>query len=160
MDTLTGHNLIYNFFTLCPGFSFKNPLSYFKLFSYILGHANWPHLIGNFYLILLIGPHIEEKYGFKTLLFMILFTAVATALVNIVFFHQCILGASGIAFMLIVLSSLTNFRQGEVPLTFIIILLLYIGKEIYNSLEPDQVSQFAHIFGGLCGAFLGLRFKK
>ena len=35
--------------------------SYVTLFTHILGHGNWQHLISNFMLILLIGPILEER---------------------------------------------------------------------------------------------------
>ena len=68
-----------SFFTVYPfgsGYmSFSNPLTYFRLFSHALGHANWGHFFGNFMLILLVGPILEEKYGSKNLLIMIFITA-------------------------------------------------------------------------------------
>ena len=65
------------------------------------------------------------------------------------------MGASGIVFMFILLVSFTNSKSGEIPITFILIAILFIGKEIIQSLPNDQVSQFAHIIGGLCGSVFG-----
>ena len=132
-----------------------NPLNYFQLISHIAGHANWEHLIGNFTLILLIGPILEEKYGSKKLLIMILATGFITGVLNVIFLDSGLLGASGIVFMLIILSSISNAKAGDIPLTFILIALLYIGGEVMKSLENDNVSQFAHILGGVCGAVFG-----
>ena len=50
-------------FTLYPSFNFSDPLSYIRIWSHIIGHGNWQHLIGNFSMILLLGPLLEEKYG-------------------------------------------------------------------------------------------------
>ena len=44
--------------------SLLNPLTYVRLFTHALGHADWKHFSNNFLYILLIGPMIEEKYGF------------------------------------------------------------------------------------------------
>jgi membrane associated rhomboid family serine protease len=77
--------------------------------------------MGNFSFILLIGPIVEEKYQSGPMLLMILITALITGVLNIVFFSTGLMGASGIVFMLILLSSFTNFRAGEIPLTFILI---------------------------------------
>ena len=52
---------------------------------------------------------------------MILVTALLTALLNAVFFNTGLLGASGIVFMLILLSSCANIRAGEIPLTLILV---------------------------------------
>ena len=89
--------------------SLLNPLTYLRLVTHIFGHANWSHFTHNFLYILLIGPMIEEKYGSFNLLIMILITATVIGLFNSIFTRNKILGASGITFMLIVLSSFVNF---------------------------------------------------
>ena len=144
------------YFALTGHFSFNDPVDYTRLFFHIFGHANWQHLIGNFSFILVIGPILEEKYGGKNLLIMILITALVTGILNNLFWDTGLLGASGIVFMMILLGSLVNFRSGSIPLTFILILLLYIGQEVYAAIDhTDNVSQFAHILGGLCGMLFG-----
>ena len=91
---------------------------------------------------------------------MTLITAVATGLLNALLFNDAIIGASGIVFMFIVLSSIVNMKRREVPLTFIFVVLIYIGGEVVNSFSSDNVSQFGHILGGLCGAAMGFLFNK
>ncbi len=144
------------FFTAYPGLKSSSPLHYIQFFTYILGHGSLPHLTANLSLLLLIGPINEEKYGSWVLCEMILVTALLTALLNAAFFSTGLLGASGIIFMLILLSSCANIRAGEIPLTLILVALLYLGNEIYNSLSHDNISQFAHLTGGVVGAFYGL----
>lgn len=139
-----------------PQMSLGNPLTYFRLFSHALGHANWDHLVGNFSFILLIGPILEEKYGSKLMLFLIGITALITGILNAALFNNALLGASGVVFMMILLVSFANARKGTIPLTFILIALLFLGKEIYSALFTyDNISQFAHIIGGLCGGVFG-----
>lgn len=145
-------------FVLMGDFQLSNWKWYFSLFGYTLGHGSTEHLIGNLSLLLLLGPILEEKYGSKRLLLMILLTALASALVHIIFFSENVVGASGIVFMMIVLVSLTNIKKGEIPITFILIMILYIGKEIYNAFQVDEISQFGHIIGGIIGAFFGFMF--
>lgn len=144
-------------FFVCRGvFDFSDPLDYFRLFSHVVGHANWQHLVGNFSFILLIGPILEEKYGSRKLLLMMLVTAGVTGVLNNLFWDTGMLGASGIVFMMILLGSLVNLRSGTIPLTFILIVVLYLGQEVYTALTvDDQVSQFGHILGGLCGMLFG-----
>ena len=125
------------------------------IFTHVVGHGDWNHLIGNFTLILLIGPMLEENYGSSPLLIMIIITAFATGLLNILLFRSYLLGASGVVFMMILLSSFTNFSRGEIPLTFILVLILYMGVQLLDSFRSDNISQFAHIIGGLCGSFFG-----
>jgi len=144
---------------MVPGkgnFQLGNFRNWVTLFTHIIGHANWSHLISNFTLILLIGPMLEEVYGSSELLLMIVITALATGVLNVFLFKSYLLGASGVVFMMILLSSFTNFSKGEVPLTFILVLILYLGVQIYNSISSDNnISHFAHIIGGLCGSFFG-----
>jgi membrane associated rhomboid family serine protease len=144
------------FFTAYPGLKSSSPLHYVQFFTYILGHTNLAHLSANLSLLLLIGPINEEKYGSAKLLEMILVTALLTALLNAAFFNTGLIGASGIVFMLILLSSCANIRAGEIPLTLILVALIYLGNEIYSSLKHDNISQFAHLTGGVVGAFYGL----
>jgi len=105
--------------------------------------------------MLLLGPILEEKYGSKAILLMMVFTAFFTAILNNLFFSTGIIGASGIVFMMIILVSFANTKGNDIPLTFILVLVLYLGKEVFNAFEADTTSQFAHILGGLVGAVFG-----
>lgn len=137
------------------GFSAGHPLDWFRLFSHALGHISWDHLLGNLSFILLLGPILEEKHGSTSLLVMILLTALVTGVVNVMFFSTGLLGASGIVFMLIVLVSITNIRSGEIPLSFIMVALLYVARELFMGLSADQIAHSAHLIGGACGSLFG-----
>lgn len=129
--------------------------------TYIFAHINYEHLIGNLTFILLIGPLLEWKYGSINLLIVIIITAIVTGVLNKLFFETGLLGASGIVFLFITLSSFTNNEKNEIPLTFILVFLLFIGKEVYLSFTTnDGISQFAHIIGGLLGGILGFFLNK
>ncbi|GHU46651.1 hypothetical protein FACS1894200_00650 [Spirochaetia bacterium] len=132
--------------------------SWVRLVSHAVGHSGWDHLLGNCMLLLLIGPILEEQYGSSFLFSMMLLTSLVTGILNVIFFESGIRGASGVVFMLILLSSFTNFSKGEIPLTFILIFALYLLREIFNSLTPNTVSEFAHIIGGFCGSVFGFFF--
>lgn len=148
-------------FHLPGNFQYANIISYFQLFSYPLAHASTEHLLGNLSFILLLGPILEEKYGSSKLLIMILSTVLITAILHILFFSSGLIGASGVVFLFIMLISFTNVSGGTIPLSFILIFLLFVGKELANSFQSDNISQFAHIIGGVCGSMFGfLRIKK
>ena len=134
-----------------------DPLTYVRLFTHVLGHADWTHLIGNLSFVLLLGPGLEEKYGWKNLLAVMLFTALVTGLVhNLIFPGTALLGASGIAFAMILLTSFTEFRQGEIPLTVILVALIYLGQQIWEGVTVrDNISNLPHIIGGAVGAGAG-----
>jgi len=160
IDQISGGVFIRTFFLLTPDFNAGSVLSWLRLLTYVIGHASWTHLISNFSFILLIGPVLEEKYGSLPILAMMIVTALATAVLNLLLVRTALYGASGIVFMLVLLSSFTNIRQGEIPITFILIVALYLVREFVNALHPDTVSQLAHIAGGLIGGAFGFLFSK
>lgn len=137
------------------GFEAGSFQSYVRLFSHIFGHADLNHFLSNFSFILLLGPILETNYGSAGLSIMIVITAVVTGLLNVLLFSTGLMGASGIVFMMILLSSFTNFGKGEVPITFILVLVLYLGREVVNAFTANDISEFGHIIGGLCGSVFG-----
>jgi len=157
LDRTVFPHLIENWF-MVPGkgiFRAGSINHWVTILTHAAGHADWTHLINNLTLMLLIGPMLEENYGSGELLLMIVITAAVTGILNILFFRSYLLGASGVVFMMILLSSFTNFSQGEIPLTFILVLILYMGVQIFSNLDSENISHFAHIIGGLCGSFFG-----
>ncbi|WP_250630439.1 rhomboid family intramembrane serine protease [Rhodoflexus caldus] len=137
-----------------------NPLDFFRLFSHVLGHGDWGHLLNNLTFILLLGPILEEKYGSSGLLMMMFITAFVTGVLNIFFFSSGLLGASGIVFMMILLSSIVNLQRGRIPLTFVLVVVLFLGKEFISMFQNNNISEFAHIIGGICGAVFGFNFRR
>jgi GlpG protein len=147
-------------FTVLDGqFNFSDWTDYVSLFGYIFGHADWTHYLGNFSIILLVGPILEKALGSKKLAVYTLITTLVTAIFHILFWDHGLIGASGVAFMMIVLVSLINRKGNEIPLTFILIFILFVGKEFIAAFQDDQVSQFAHIAGGAMGVVLGMSRK-
>jgi membrane associated rhomboid family serine protease len=161
IDTM-GERFVADFF-MVPGNNMGFNLfswDFYKLFSHALGHGNWAHLIANFTFILLIGPILEEKHGSGRLLFMMIITAGLAGLVNVLFFSAPSLGASGIVFMFILLVSITNVRAGEIPLTFIAVVLIYLTGEVIKMFAADNINEAAHLLGGLCGSIFGFTLLK
>ncbi len=142
--------------------SFENytPQDLVRCLSYVLGHADWSHFAGNALFLLLVGPAVEEKYGSWTVLGLTVATAALTAVISAFVFKSSIMGASGVVFMLIILNSITNVRQGELPLTFILIAGLFLGREGLAIFQDNNTSQLAHVLGGLCGGIFGLAFGR
>ena len=112
--------------------------------------------------ILLLGPMLEEKYGSARILQIVAITAVVTGIVNYVFFWNVALcGASGVCFAFILLSSFTRFKEGEIPLTFILVAIIYLGQQVYDGIVlKDNISNMAHIFGGIVGGIIGFSLNK
>ena len=157
LDHFYLHGLTRTFFTVpnSEAFNLLEPVNYLRLFTHIAGHADWNHLLSNMAYILLLGPMLEETYGSLTMFLMILVTGFVTGVLNACFFPHPLLGASGVVFMMILLASFTNNGKDEIPLTFILIVILYLGREILDAFKGDDISQFAHLAGGFCGSLFG-----
>lgn len=142
--------------------SLKNPMTYLRFFTHVFGHDGWSHFIGNASYLLLLGPMLEEKHGSKELVEIIGVTALITGVVNYIFFWNVgLCGASGVVFAFIILASFTSFKEGEIPLTFILVTVVFIGQQIYEAVAvANNVSNISHIIGGMIGALLGYNLNQ
>ena len=154
--TLTANQITSAFFATYLT-SFLDPMFYLRLVTHVFGHGGWDHFAGNMVYILLLGPLLEEKYGGKTLVLVIVCTGVVTGLINALLFPMTALcGASGVVFAFIIMSSVTNAREGEIPLTFILVFLVFVGQQVFLGITvDDNISNMAHIIGGLIGGIFG-----
>ena len=60
-----------------------------------------------------------------------------------------------------VLAILRLLKNGEIPLTFILVVVLFLGQQIYEGIAlHDNVSQITHIIGGAIGGFVGYFFNR
>lgn len=142
--------------------SLASPLTYVRFFTHVLGHSGWSHYIGNMMYLLLLGPMLEEKYGSRTIIEVILITGLVTGLVTWLLFPSIALcGASGVVFAFIMMTSFTSFKEGEIPLTVILVAVIYIGQQVYEGLfVQDNISNMGHILGGIVGAVAGYTLNK
>jgi len=164
LSVFTGGWATQTVFSVGHGFDWANPITYPTVLLHVLGHASPEHLVYNLSVILLIGPILEEKYRVKKLLLVTAVTAIVTALpmllITPLFGSARLLGASGVAFAFIVLASYTRARSGVIPMTFLLVCVLFLGQELYRAFDSsDQVARFAHILGGLVGAFFAHRWQ-
>ena len=148
------------FMTYRSGLS--NPMTYVRFLTHVFGHGGWGHFFGNVSYLLLLGPMLEEKYGHKSIAVIIVITAVITGVINYIFFPNVgLCGASGVVFAFILLSSFTEFKEGEIPLTFILVAIIFIGQQVVDGLTlRDNISNMGHIVGGLIGGILGYVMNK
>ena len=142
--------------------SLASPLTYVRFFTHVLGHQGWSHYIGNMMYLLLLGPMLEEKYGSRAIIEVILITGLVTGLVTwLIFPNIALCGASGVVFAFIMMTSFTSFKEGEIPVTVILVAVIYIGQQIYEGLfVQDNISNMAHILGGIVGAVAGYTLNK
>ena len=142
--------------------SLRDPFTWFRFLGHVLGHAGYEHFLSNMTLLLVIGPPLEERYGGKALLECMAATALISGVLQFALFpDSALLGASGIVFMLIILSSISGASDGRIPLTLILVYLIYVGGEVVTGLtQADNVSQLTHIVGGTCGGIFGLMMRR
>ena len=142
--------------------SFTDFTTYIRFFTHVFGHENWTQVWTNVTLLLIIGPILEEKYGQFCLCLMIAATALLTGIVHVLLFENVVLlGASGVVFGFIVLCSFTGVGKGTIPLTFLLVIVLYLTREIYTAFFlADNISNLSHLLGGAVGAFVGFRSRR
>ena len=140
----------------------SDPLTWVRFFGHVLGHSGYAHFIGNAVLILVLGPNLEDRFGSRNLLWAILITAAISGAVQFLFFPgTALLGASGIVFMMILLSSFGGVRNGVIPITLILVAVCYLGGELWDAIfVDDNVSQLTHIIGGICGTVIGFALSE
>ncbi len=142
--------------------TWRDPMMYVRVFTHVLGHTDFEHFSGNILMILLSGPLLEEKYGTKSIIAVMVTTAFLTGVLHIALFSNVmLLGSSGIAFAFILMASVAGTKDGEIPLTLLITAAIYIGGEVYSGIfESDNISNLTHIAGGIVGAAAGLLLMK
>lgn len=163
LDKVTARNSTALLFSVYrSGASMASPFTYLRFFGHVFGHLDISHLTGNLMMLLILGPMLEERYGGKILTTVIAVTALITGIASFILFpNQALMGASGVVFAFILLASFTSFKEREIPLTFILVAILYIGQQIYQGIfVDDNVSQFTHILGGITGSVLGYNLNK
>jgi membrane associated rhomboid family serine protease len=155
LDTRFDGAITRSLFVTGPPFSPLNPLDYFRLLSHTIGHGSYQHLFSNLTMILLLGPILEERYGSEDMFKMMALTALLVGMMNLVFVREGLLGASSIVFMYITLISIVDLRRGSIPVSFIVVALLFVGNELVQAFQPDNISQMGHVVGAILGAVFG-----
>lgn len=156
LGVVSGGSLSTMFFTAYR-LQVLNPLSWLRCVTSTMGHAGWEHFFNNMLYIILLGPILEEKYGSKVMILSIVLSGLATTLaITILAPNTGVIGASGAVFAWILMSSFTSFREGTIPVTFVLVFVFYIGQGVLNGVVArDNISQMGHIVGGLVGSSIG-----
>ena len=143
-------------------YSFSDYLTYPRFLLHVLGNTSLTTCTGNIIILLVVGPAAEERFGSAKVLFAVLLTAIATALIIWFLFPDSVLmGASGVLFKMKVLASFASMRGGAIPITLILVLILYLGSEVIQALTGSAgLQELTHIAGGVVGVLLGFVFSK
>ena len=145
---------------------FKSPfsdyLTYPRAVLHVLGNTSLTTCTGNIIVLLVIGPAAEERFGSAKVLFAVLLTALAgAAIMWFLFPESTIMGASGVLFCMMLLTSFASMRGGAIPITLILVIILYLGSEILQAVTGTAgLQELTHIAGGVVGLLLGLVFSR
>ena len=142
--------------------SLSDYLTYPRAVLHVLGNTSLTTCTGNIIILLVIGPAAEERFGSAKVLSAVLLTALAGALIMWFLFPEAtLMGASGVLFMMMVLASFASMRGGAIPITLILVLILYLGSEVVQAISGQAgLQELTHIAGGVVGMLLGFAFSR
>ena len=142
--------------------SLSDYLTYPRAILHVLGNTSLTTCTGNIIVLLVIGPAAEERFGSAKVLTAVLLTAIAGALIMWFLFPDAtLMGASGVLFMMMVLASFASMRGGAIPITLILVLILYLGSEVVQAISGQAgLQELTHIAGGVVGTLLGFAFSR
>ena len=142
--------------------SLTDYLTYPRFLLHVLGNTSLTTCTGTIIILLVVGPAAEERFGSAKVLIAVLLTAIGTGLVMWFLFPDSVLmGSSGVLFMMMVLASFASMRGGAIPITLILVLILYLGSEVIQALSGAAgLQELTHIVGGAVGVLLGFAFSR
>lgn len=139
-------------------FHLLHPMQYVRLITHIFGHENMTHLRGNMTHILMVGPSAEEIFGSQNIVWIMLAVAISSGFGHILFgpTNTSQIGASGVAFALILVNSLVSAEMGRIPISFVLTACLWTSDEMWKMLfAGDQIAHSAHLIGAIVGTAAG-----
>ena len=139
------------------------PWDAYRLFTWPLVHKSFSHAWGNLTTLLLLGPPLEERIGSARLFGVLAVTASATGCIHAALFSNGLIGASGLVMCLLLLSASHAARYSpatgvyELPLSFLVLAVTYVTREVAAMGQDDGISRIAHLLGVACGVIFALR---
>ncbi len=127
------------------------PVTYLRFFTYIFGHDSWDMVFENALYLLLLGPMLEDKYGSKTMIVLIVVAAFVTSLLNFIFFPGAVLyGSNGIVLAFIILTAIGGLISGSFPISLVVIAIVFFRQEILqNVIRVSNMANIAPIVGSI-----------
>ena len=128
--------------------------SYFQMIFYVFAPSDVNVLIPNLIFIMLLGPTLEDRYGITVIGVMIFICALFSGVLNACFCKNSLTGPSCIVYMMIFLNIFFSLIKKKIPLSFVIIFVLLIVKDVLVPSENGIVGIIVNICGGLCGSLI------
>lgn len=139
--------------------SWLNPFFYAGIFGHIFAHSGLAHWANNMALILLLAPALEKRYGslkFISAMGALVFLIGVTESFVLIFTQNTLIGASDLVFALILMTTFTESRKGEIPITSILVAILWGIHEVGGLITKDSIANSAHLVGAVWGFVWGL----
>lgn len=133
-------------------FMISKPASYFRLILYAFSASNFILLLSNLLFLLMLGPAMEERYGSVVIGIMTGVSVLFSGVLNACFCETSLRGCMPVIFMMIFLNSFMSFSKKKIPVSFILIFILYTAKETAGKKLSETVGLIICISGGLCGS--------
>lgn len=116
------------------------------------------HWLSNIFIIALLGPVIERRFGIIRTVTMIILTTLATSFVGSLR-NVAGIGMSDICFMFILLHCFCKENTG-ISFTCIVLILLKLIPELQQINANDHIGHAAHFIGGILGLVFGILNNK
>ena len=139
--------------------SWLNPLFYAGIFGHIFVHSGLAHWANNMALILLLAPALERCFGsvrFIGAMGALIFLIGVTESLVLIFTQHTVIGASDLVFALILMTTFAQSRRGEIPITSILVAILWGVHELGGLITKDAIANSAHLAGAAWGFVWGL----
>ncbi len=148
------------------GFDFSSPACYLGLIFHIFGNSSWQNFFVDVSFVLVFGKILEERYGTAILGLMFFATTLVSGVLTACLSPFPLTGAREIVLMMIILASLVEVSKKQIPLTYSLILILYISLQMCNSQVAAKNSGFSVFMqgnipvficmaAGICGSLFG-----
>ena len=128
--------------------------SYFQMIFYVFAPSDVNVLIPSLIFIMLLGPTLEDRYGITVIGVMIFICALFSGVLNACFCKNSLTGPSCIVYMMIFLNIFFSLIKKKIPLSFVVIFVLLIVKDVLVPSENGIVGIIVNICGGLCGSLI------
>ena len=137
-------------------FDYRNVADYFRILLYPFGFSSWNQLTANLVFILLLFPKIESVFGKLFSSMLVLITVAFAGVICVCFSNSVIYGTSGIVCMLLILAIFISADKRQIPLSYILLAVIYFAREIVSIIDTNTIEVFCHFAGSLAGSLVGI----
>lgn len=137
-------------------FDYRNVADYFRILLYPFGFSSWNQLTANLVFILLLFPKIESVFGKLFSSMLVLITVAFAGVICVCFSNSVIYGTSGIVCMLLILAIFISADKRQIPLSYILLAVIYFAREIVSIIDTNTIEVFCHFAGSLASSLVGI----